>query len=169
MRKTICLCALLISLAGIFSCKKKEFGKLEVRFHHFAPNTGLLSWVYAGKDTVARISYTESSPYIVAGLENLSFNAFSDKQLRVRVSNPAWQQDSKYSVYVCDTPGTINKILIKDEQIPASTGKAYLRFIHLMPDTHAVQLMANDSVLFKSERFVYALRNYFKGISGYDT
>jgi hypothetical protein len=154
-------------IATLGSCNKK-YGNLAVRFHHFSANAPTLSWVYAGKDTVARISYLQSSDYVQASLENISFIAYAKNQALVKLSNPNWSENSRHSVFMCDTLGTINKVLLNDAHDAAPAGKALVRFLHLVPDTIGIVLLANGNEQFASQKFRYAFKNPTNGFSAFE-
>jgi hypothetical protein len=158
-----------VTFALVFSaCNKKNYGTLAFRFHHFSPNAPRITWVYAGKDTVAAISYTESSDYVTASMENISFIGYSGKQSLLRVSNPNWAEGSRHSVFICDTLGTINKVMLNDQHPMIPAGKALIRFVHLVPDTIGITLLANGIEQFSSKKFRYALKNYALGFSDFE-
>lgn len=155
-------------LAAVVSSCNKKYGVLQVRFHHFSPNTAELKWVYAGKDTVAKTAYLQSSEYEQASLENISFTAFLKEQVVISVSSPNWEENKRYSVFVCDTLGTIKKVLLSDAHDTAPAGKALVRFVNLLPDTFGAVVAANGNELFGSKKFYYAVKNYADGFSGFE-
>lgn len=166
-KSAIKVMSILLLLTSLSACKKKDYGTLQLRFHHFAPGVSTLSWVYAGKDTVLQTSYLESSDYTEASLENLSFVGFADNIPVVQVSSPLWEKDTRHSVFVCDTFGTINKVMLSDAHDAAPAGKALIRFIHLVPDTIGITLLANGNELFDSKEFRYALQDIADGYSDF--
>lgn len=159
---------LFLIVASISACKKKEYGNLQFQFHHYAPNVSQLSWIYAGKDTVAKTAFLESSDYVTASLENISFIAYANQQVITSVSNPNFTANTKHSVFVCDTLGTIGKIILSDEHDVVPAGKALVRFVNLVPDTIGIVLSTNGNDLFSGKKFHYALKNYSNGFSQFE-
>jgi len=156
-------------VASFAACKKKEYGKLQFQFHHYAPNVSELSWIYAGKDTVAKTAFLENSDYVTASLENVSFIAYANSQIIASVSNPNFAADSRHSVFVCDTLGSIGKVILNDSHDAVPAGKALVRFINLVPDTIGIILAANGSDMFSSKKFRYAPKKYADGFSQFES
>lgn len=158
----------MLVLLVLHSCNK-NYGTANVKWINASPDAPAVNVVNTGKVIVNSLSFDSVSNYINVNRENLFFSIEASNQIIGRVSNPQWNENGFYSVYLSDTVGNMGRLILNDAYETPEAGKAMIRFLHLSPDLPGIQLLANGNALFDNRVFTFAKVGTFNGFSSFTT
>ncbi|GEM_PF-6754861 len=155
------LCSLIL-FAG--SCNK-EYGTTNVKFVQASPDAPSLRVFNDGKEILSNINYNDVSDYINISRSNLAFQVKKGEEVVKRIGSADFATDAFNAVYLVDSFGAINRLLLSSSHNTPDAGKAQFRFLHLVPNLQPFKLFANGSVLFNDRSFTFANQGYADFIS----
>ncbi len=150
MRKTFFAVIACVAVVGFHSCNK-EFGTTTAKWVHVSPDAPALEVFNSGKKLLENFKYGDVSDYLTYDRSNLSFQVKYIGEIRTRVSNPIWEEGGRYSAYIIDSFGALNRLILNDVFSAPEAGKAQFRFLHLSPDLPPFELLVNGSLFFEEE------------------
>jgi hypothetical protein len=77
-----------------------------------------------------------------------------------RIGSADFATDAYNSIYLVDSFGAINRLILTGAYNAPDAGKAQIRFVHLVPDLQLFKLFANGNVLFNDRFFTFANQAY---------
>jgi len=152
----------LIVFAG--SCKK-EFGTTNVKFVQTSPDAPALKVFNNSKELLGNFNYNDVSDYINLDRSNLAFQVKKGEEIVKRIGSSNFATDAFNAIYIVDSFGAINRMILSDAHGSPDAGKAQFRFLHLVPDMQQFKLFANGSVLFDDRAFTFANQGFANFIS----
>ncbi|MCX8132076.1 MAG: DUF4397 domain-containing protein [Clostridia bacterium] len=133
-----------------------------IRILHASPGAPTVD-IYANENIIARgLVYKGFTPYIRVNTGVYNINVFPSGQ----TSNPVLSTSinippqSVMTVAAAGRPAELSLFPINEPFVPTTQGKAYVRFVHLSPDTPSVDItLPNGTILFSNVAY--------KGITEY--
>ncbi|WP_207427868.1 DUF4397 domain-containing protein [Pedobacter sp. SYSU D00535] len=155
-------CLALFSIALLSSCNKndddfEEPGTSTLRVVHAMPGTSSVSF-YLNRQQVAGLLYSQSTPYFAVYSGNNEVHITTGGTQNVLATGGiGLKQDSTYSFFITTVSATndsTSAIIIRDDLTAPSTGKAKVRFVHLIQNAPALDLATQGgNALFTNRSF----------------
>ncbi len=146
------------------SCNK-EYGATNVKFVQASPDAPALKVFNNGRELLGNFNYNDVSDYINLDRSNLAFQVKKGEEVVKRIGSADFATDAYNAIYLVDSFGAINRLILSDAHGSPDAGKAQFRFLHLVPDLEPFKLFANGSVLFDDRAFTFANQGYADFIS----
>jgi hypothetical protein len=162
------LCALVIG-----GCSRKStngddtYGS--VRFIHSAPSTDLIDFTYLLYDSdqygdvATEVGCGEQNGYFVFLSGTRTFRVYlSGTSLSIASATTSVEENRKYTIIACDLDAAINPSLLAfaDTTVAPSSGKAFLRFIHVSADAPDLDVQATGGALVVQDLGQYEASGY---------
>jgi len=150
--------AILLTAAALFSsCSKDEdISQANVLVIHASPNApGVDLLVDDVKQNTSALTYPQNTGYlkINSGARNFKVNVTGTTTTVIN-ANVTLEQDKSYSVFAIDSVSKISAIVVADDLSTPAPGKAHVRFIHLSPNSPAVDIAVDGgAVVFPNTSF----------------
>lgn len=155
------LCAVL-ALATFSGCLDDEYEEptpvAYVTFYNASPNVpGLDIFVGTRKLNIDAFEYSDSYEYLpfYPGNRQLKFTPHKASNSLVDTTLTL-VEEQLYSIFIADEAAAIRTLLVEDNWVLPTSGKAMMRFVHLSPDAPEVDLEIDGSPLFSGSTFTEA-------------
>ena len=146
------------------SCNK-EYGTTNVKFVQASPDAPILKVFNNGKELLGNFNYNDVSEYINVDRSNLAFQVKKGEEVVKRIGSADFAIDAYNAIYVVDSFGAIDRLILSSAHGSPDAGKAKFRFLNLVPDLQPFKLFANGSVLFDDRAFTFANQGFANFIS----
>lgn len=149
--------SLLIILGGFLtSCKKSDSTpKAYIRIIHGSPNATAWDLSPDGQLLISNINYGSGTNYykVNAGGLNIRLNATGSSTNVVANGDVVVQADKYYSIIAADSVSKLKIAVVNDDRTPAPSGKALIRFFHLVPNGGTYDFFNGAAALFTNRTF----------------
>lgn len=147
----------LLCVMGAFlvACKKSDnTPNAFIRVIHASPNATALDLSPDGTLLVGKINYGSATNYlkVKAGGFNIRLNATGTSN-SVLNGDVVLQPDGYYSILAADSVAKLKISVVGDDRTAAPSGKALIRFFHLVPSGGTYDLYLGASALFNGRSY----------------
>lgn len=151
--KASVLLLLLISIMQ-FSCSKSDSAKTYIRIINGSPDAGALNLSFNGTLSIGNVSGNTASNYITTNAGNMAFAVYQASGSTPFVNNSLNAlADTYYSVIIADSLSRVKTSVVVDSRTPPPAGKAYVKFIHLVPNGPAYDFITGTTTLSGARTF----------------
>ncbi|MEG2984306.1 MAG: DUF4397 domain-containing protein [Peptostreptococcaceae bacterium] len=137
-------------------CFKTKDGNSIVRVFHASPDAPPVDIYIDGKLTVSDLAYSDISDYsyLEEGVHTIDLHPAGDEKTIVLSKMVDVPDDRIFTISAINNLDNIELFLIEDDidEIP-STKESTVRVVHLSPNAPAVDISANNNILFKDLKF----------------
>lgn len=147
---------LFLSLITIlqFSCSKSDSPKTYIRIINGSPDAGALNLAFDGTLAIGNVSTNTASGYITTNAGNMSFAVYKTSGSSPFVNNSLNAlADTYYSVIIADSFSRVKTSVVIDSRTPPPAGKAYVKFLHLVPNGPAYDFITGATTLSAGRTF----------------
>jgi hypothetical protein len=112
---------------------------------HAAPGTAAINALVDGSVALANIPYQGASSYgaVTAGTHTVTIEATTAPGAVIASAQPPFAAATDTSVVVTGTPGAQAALVLNDDNLPGSVGRARVRFVNVAPNLGAVDIYVN--------------------------
>lgn len=112
---------------------------------HAAPGTGAVNVFVDGGVALANIPYQGASSYgtVASGTHTVTIEAAATPGAAIASAQPPFAGATDTSVVLTGTPGATSAIVLNDNNLPGSVGRARVRFVNVSPGLGAVDVYVN--------------------------
>jgi hypothetical protein len=112
---------------------------------HAAPGTGAVNVFVDGNVALANIPYQGASSYgtVASGPHTVNIEAAATPGAPIATAQPPFNGATDTSVVLTGTPGATAAVVLDDNNLPGSIGRARIRFVNVAPGLGAVDVYVN--------------------------
>ena len=112
---------------------------------HAAPGTGAVNVFVDGNVALANIPYQGASSYgtVASGTHTVNIEAAATPGATIATAQPPFNGATDTSVVLTGTPGATGAVVLNDNNLPGSAGRARVRFVNVAPGLGAVDVYVN--------------------------
>ncbi len=112
---------------------------------HAAPGTGAVNVFVDGNVALANIPYQGASSYgaVASGTHTVNVEAAATPGATIASAQPPFNGATDTSIVVTGTVGATSAVVLNDNNLPGSAGRARVRFVNVAPGLGAVDVYVN--------------------------
>ncbi|MEO5763884.1 MAG: DUF4397 domain-containing protein [Casimicrobiaceae bacterium] len=112
---------------------------------HAAPGTGAVNVFVDSGVALANIPYLGASSYsiVAAGPHTVNIEAAATPGATIATAQPPFAAATDTSIVLTGTPGATTALVLNDNNLPGSAGRARVRFVNVAPALGAVDVYVN--------------------------
>ena len=110
-----------------------------------APGTGSINVLVDGVVALANIPYQGASSYgvVASGPHTVNFEAAATPGATIATAQPPFASATDTSIVLTGTPGATTAVVLNDNNLPGSAGRARVRFVNVAPGLGPVDVYVN--------------------------
>jgi hypothetical protein len=132
-----------------------------VKVVHASPDAPGVNLLLDNTIVGTNLTFPNNTGYLTvpSGTRNVKVNV-TGTSTTVIEANIDFMMDKNYSVFAVNSVANIEAILVEDDLTNPAQGKAHVRFIHLSPDTPAVDVTLTDGTVVFGNKSLKEFTNF---------